>query len=131
MEDEPTCGKGLAEHSVLPAKLGELTASVAEVLEVHTNALDLSDENSRKERDAYLELAKQHRETAARLQATARQMAGYRDLPMGRHDPEMMSGPEPLAAFEKLVRIEQELLTMLQKRLEQDRQMLVEMGGAG
>jgi hypothetical protein len=131
MEDEPTCGKGLAEHSALPAKLGELTAAVAEILEVHTGALDLSDENSRKERDAYLELAKQHRQAAAQLQTTAKQMAGYRDLPIGKHDPKAMSGPKPLAAFEELVRLEQELLALLQKRVEQDRQMLVEMGGAG
>jgi len=131
MEDQPTCGKGLAESSVLPAKLGDLTASVAEVLEVHTTALDLSDENSRKEREAYLALAKQHRETAAQLQATAREMAGYRDLPMGRHDLEAMSGPKPLQAFEKLVKLEEELLALLQKRVEQHRQMLAEMGGAG
>ena len=131
MADEQTCGKGLAENSVLPAKLGELTAALAEILEVHTKALDLSDENSRQERDVYLDLAKQHRENAARLQATARQMAGYRDLPMGRHDFQAMAGPEPLAAFEKFVRIEGELLELLRKRVEQDRQMLREMGGGG
>lgn len=130
MGDEPTCGKGLAEHSALPAKLGELTASVAEILEIHTNALVLSDERSRQERDAYLELAKQHRETATQLQATARQMAGYRDLPMGQHDEKAMADPKALAAFEKFVRLEEELLALLQKRLEQDRQMLTEMGGA-
>jgi hypothetical protein len=32
MASQPTCGKGLAEHSVLPAKLGEWTAAVAENL---------------------------------------------------------------------------------------------------
>jgi hypothetical protein len=35
MEDQRTCGKGLAEHSALPAKLGELTAAMAENLEIH------------------------------------------------------------------------------------------------
>jgi hypothetical protein len=130
MEEQPTCGKGLAENSVLPAKLGELTAALAEVLQVHTKALDVSDENSHKELDAYLDLAKQSRETAARLHATARQMAGYRDLPMGRHDFELMASPEPLAAFEKFVRIEEELLAMLEGRLEKDRQMLSQMGAA-
>jgi hypothetical protein len=131
MEEEPTCGKGLAENSVLPAKLGDLTAALAEVLEVHTKALDRSDENSRQERDVYLDLVKQHREIAARLQATARQMAGYRDLPMGRHDEAAMSGPEPLAVFERFVKLEQELLALLQSRVEQHRQMLGEMGGGG
>ena len=41
MKNEPTCGQGLAEHSVLPAKVGELIASLAEILEFHTKALDL------------------------------------------------------------------------------------------
>jgi hypothetical protein len=31
--DQPTCGQGLAENAVLPAKLGELIASVAANLE--------------------------------------------------------------------------------------------------
>jgi hypothetical protein len=131
METQPTCGKGLAEHSVLPAKLGEWTASVAENLELHMKALDLTDENSRRERDAYLELAKQYRQIAPQLQTTARQMAGYRDLPMGRHDPEAMASPKTGEAFEKFVRLEQELLELLQQRVEKDRQMLVAMGGQG
>lgn len=62
MDAEPTCGKGLAENSVLPAKLGELMASVGGILETHMKALDLSDENSRKEQDAYRQLVEEHRE---------------------------------------------------------------------
>ena len=49
MDEQQTCGKGLAEHSVLPAKLGELTAAIAAILEHHQTALDLTDENARKE----------------------------------------------------------------------------------
>ena len=30
--DGPTCGQGLAEHSSLPARLGELTAAEPELL---------------------------------------------------------------------------------------------------
>jgi len=129
METQPTCGRGLAEHSVLPAKLGEWTAAVAENLELHTEALDLTDESSRKERDAYLDLAKQYRQIVTQLQATAGQMAGYRDLPIGRHDPKAMASPRLRDAFEKFVRLEQELLVLLQKRVEQDRQMLTAVGG--
>ena len=128
MDDPPTCGQGLAYHSVLPAKLGELTASVAETLEAHMNALDLEDENSRKEYDAYRELAKAHREIARQLETTAERMAGYRDLPMGRHDLEAASSPEARRAFEKLVELEQELLTLLETRTDQHRKLLVEMG---
>ncbi len=131
MENQRTCGKGLAEHSLLPAKLGELMASVADVLEVHLKALDLTDGNSRTERDAYQELTKEHREIAARLQATAERMAGYRDLPMGRHDLTAVSAPTVFEAFENFVELEQEILALLQKRVEQDRGMLIEMSGAG
>src|SRR5688572_3225526 len=131
MENQPTCGRGLAEHAVLPAKLGELIGALAENLETHMKALDLKDENSRKEYDAYRELATDHRKIATALQATARQMAGYRDLPMGRHDQKAMSAPNVREAFEKFVRLEQELLALLQGRLEQDRRMLVEMAGSG
>ena len=39
--DEPTCGKGLAEHSALPAKIGAVIGAIGEVLEFHMTALDL------------------------------------------------------------------------------------------
>jgi hypothetical protein len=131
MEDQPTCGKGLAENSILPGKLGELTASMAENLEIHMKALDLKDENAKKEHAAYLKLAKEYRKIAAQLQATGEDMAGYRDLPMGRHDQKAMASPKVVEAFENFVRVEQELLTLLQERLGQDQQMLVVMDRAG
>ncbi|MGH8310602.1 MAG: hypothetical protein ACRETX_12525, partial [Steroidobacteraceae bacterium] len=65
MDEQRTCGQGLAEHAALPAKLAELTDAVAETLERHQEALDLSDESSRREHAAYVELAQQHRSTAA------------------------------------------------------------------
>jgi hypothetical protein len=130
MESEQTCGKGLAEHSVLPAKLGGLTAALAEVLETHAKALDRTDENARREFDAYQQLAQAHRKTAAELQAIAEQMAGYRDLPMGRHDEKAMAASENREAFERFVTVEQELLALLQHRVGQDQGMLREMRGA-
>jgi hypothetical protein len=54
MDDQPTCGKGLAEHAVLPAKLGELIVSVAGVLEAHMPALDLTDAPFRSEGELVL-----------------------------------------------------------------------------
>lgn len=130
MEDRPTCGKGLAEHSALPEKLGELVGSVAEILEVHTEALDMTDENSRIEHAAYSELAESHRRIAAELTATAKRMAGYRELPMGRHDEAAMSGPRPVEAFDDFVTLERELAALLRDRLEEDQAMLAEMQGA-
>jgi hypothetical protein len=131
MADRPTCGQGLAEHSLLPAKLGELTASVAGILEVHLRALDLGDERSRREREVYLRLVEAHRQTAAALAATGRDMAGQRDLPMGTHDLTVMSSPEAVAAFERAVEAERELLALLQQRLRQDEQMLAGMRQGG
>ena len=129
MKNQRTCGQGLAEHSVLPAKVGELISSLAEILELHMKALDLTDENSKKEHAAYVALASQYRKIAAQLQATAKQMAGYQDVPMGRHDQKAMSSPQFREAFERFVKLEEELLSMLQKRLEADRKMVAEMRG--
>jgi hypothetical protein len=127
MADQSTCGEGLAENSRVPAKFGELTAAMAENLEVHLQSLDLTDENARREHDAYQDLAKQYREIAARLRATGAEMASYRDLPMGRHDPQAMASPEVVAAFEKFVKLEHELLELVQDRVNQDQHMLSEM----
>ena len=131
MESQTTCGQGLAEHSAVPVKLGELIAALALNLEGHMQALDLTDENSKREHDAYQELAGEYRRIATDLKATAGRMAGYRDLPMGRHDAQAMSAPKVLGAFEQYVTLERELLSLLQQRVEQDRKMLQAMGGAG
>lgn len=128
MSDEPTCGKGLAEHSALPETFGRLSAAVAELLEVHMKALDLTDHNSMREHNAYSELVKDHRKIAADLTATAKRMAGYRDLPMGKHDEQAMANPEALDAFRKFVKLENELVALLQHRLKEDQEMLHEMG---
>jgi len=131
MEDQQTCGRGLAENSALPAKLGDLTESVAEILETHMGALDLQDNDSRREHEAYRELVRDHRRIVAALQETARRMAGYRDLPMGRHDTSVMASPRAVQVFERFATVEDELSSMLQKRLEADRKMLSEMRRGG
>ena len=124
MDDQPTCGKGLAEHSALPAALGALIAALAENLELHQGTLDLTDPSSRKELDAYVGLAKEHREIAERLKAVASRMASYRDLPMGRHDGRALADPRLLGAFETFVQREEELLSLLLGAHERDEQML-------
>ena len=128
--DAPTCGQGLAEHSALPAKLGELTAAVADVLEQHMTALDMSDERSRKEHAAYRKLVTEHRPTAASLRAIADAMAGYRSLPMGRHNAAAMMNPTTVRVFEKLVRIEEEASALLGERVSRDHAMLRQMQSA-
>lgn len=130
MDDEQTCGKGLAEHSALPAGMGEMIASTARVLEVHMKALDLSDENAKRELEAYRELAATHRRIAIELATLAERMASYRTLPMARHDMAAMMAPAPRHAFAGFVAQEESLLELLQARVEQDRAMLAQMSHA-
>jgi hypothetical protein len=129
MDEQPTCGKGLAENASLPAKLGELTAAMGAVLEAHLPSLDLTDERSRKEQEVYQRLVRDARQAAAQLDAIARQMGESRDLPMGRHDEAALAAPAARRSFERLVQVEQELLALLQRRLEQNQQMLAAMRG--
>jgi hypothetical protein len=123
-EEEQTCGKGLAQNSALPAKLGELEAALAEVLDAHMRELDVTDENSRTEHEVYERIARQHHEAAARLEAAAREMAGQRDLPMGRHDMEALTGVEQPAAFQHYVQVKRELLALLQEALAHEEELL-------
>jgi hypothetical protein len=125
--EQQTCGKGLAENSVLPAKLGELISAMAENLDVHRQALDLTDQNSRAEDEAYEKLLKDLRQVAAQLSVTAYQMGEYRDLPMGRHNEKDMTHPRVREAFEKFVQHKQELLALLEQTTERDEQILTMM----
>jgi hypothetical protein len=127
VEQQQTCGKGLAENAVLPARLAAVTDALADVLEAHVKALDVDDEHARLEQDAYTKLVDEHRDAAARLRAVAERMAGYRDLPMGVHDERAMTGPEPGAAFEAFVAMKEELRALLQEQGRRDQQLLGQM----
>ena len=131
MDEQQTCGKGLAQHSALTASLGDLVASTARVLEVHMKALDLTDENAKREYEAYRELASAHRRIAGELADTAERMAGYRTLPMGRHDMTVMMSAPPRHAFAGFVNLEEALVALLETRLAQDKAMLAAMAAAG
>jgi hypothetical protein len=126
-QEEWTCGKGLAASSALPERLGSVMAALAEVLDVHTEALDLEDGDSRREYEAYRSLSQQMRQIASQLAAVSREMVAYRDLPMGRHDMEAMTRPNVPESFESLVRRKQELLALLHESAEVDRQLLEQM----
>jgi hypothetical protein len=124
-DDGPTCGKGVASNAVLPAKLAELMAARAEVLERHTKALDPADPAARQELDAYTKLVEDHRRVADELVDLARQMASYRGLLMGRHDLAVMSDPSgQAAAFRSFVEIERQLLGLLQSKLDEEDKLL-------
>ncbi len=127
--EEQTCGRGLAEHSALPAQLAEVTEAMADNLQAHMQALELDDEAARQEHAVYLRLAEEQRQAAGRLRAVAVEMAAARDLPMGRHDAQALTSPEVADAFQHFVRAKQELLVLLERMAEQDRRLLAAMGG--
>jgi hypothetical protein len=127
MTEQQTCGQGLAGRAPVPAKLAELAVAMADVLENHMTAIDLADENGKLERDAYASLVRRLREVAAQLEAISDEMAGYRDLPMARHDIETLASPRSRSVFERLVRVESELAELSGEMLERDRQMLGDM----
>jgi hypothetical protein len=128
--EEPTCGKGVAAHATMPATLADLISAVADNLEVHMRALDLSDEAAKLEHRAYQKLTNRHRKAEARLRRLSEQMASYRDLPMGRHDEVVLSMPETAAALEKLVKAEKSVIALLQERVDEFEAMLSATGKA-
>jgi hypothetical protein len=128
-QDDWTCGKGLAASAVLPERLGAVMAAMAEVLHVHMEALDPEDDASRREHEAYRCVSQHLGQLASQLDDLAREMAAYRDLPMGRHDQEAMNRPIMRESFAALVRRKQELLTLLQETEASDREMLDQMHG--
>ena len=127
MDEQQTCGRGLAEHSELPARIAEVTEAMADNLRVHMQALELDDEAARQEHAVYLHLVEEQRQAAGRLRAVAGEMAAAHDLPMGRHDTQTMTSPEVGDAFARFVKAKQELLALLQRMVEQDQRLLAEL----
>jgi hypothetical protein len=124
-EEQPTCGNGLAANALLPAKLAELLAARAEVLERHMQALNQADPTAQAELDAYANLARAHRSVASELTRLAQAMASCRDLPMARHDLAVMANPAgQLEAFRRFIAVEREVLTLLQANVEQEETLL-------
>ena len=102
--------------AALPDKLAELLKARAEVLERHIRAVDPQSEAGRRELDAYRALVRAHRDVAAGLERLAKQMSGYRDLPMATHDAAIMRDPRGQAeAYQHFQRLEHELAELLQK----------------
>ena len=61
MNEQQTCGKGLADRSALPAKFGELIAAMIQNLEAHQETLEVTDEHGKLELRAYVKLAQEFR----------------------------------------------------------------------
>src|SRR5262245_10256803 len=124
MDVPQTCGQGLAQRSILPARLSALTAAMAEVLETHKQTLELADDNARAELTAYQQLATDYRQITSLLRSLAAQMLGYRYLPMALHRDEAMLAPRIRGALADLVERERDLAALLQTFVDEDQAML-------
>jgi hypothetical protein len=120
VEEQQTCGQGLAENAALPARLAGVIEAMADVLRVHLQALELDDEAAREEHAVYLHLVEEQRQAGGRLRAVAAEMAAARDLPMGRHDTETMRSPEVGDAYRRFVEAQTELADLLGRMAERD-----------
>ena len=126
VEDPQTCGAGLAHNAVLPAKMADVIAALANVLRSHLPTIDTSAEAGRQEYEAYVMLARRYDTIASELGSTAAQMAACRDLPMAPHIEAALTDPRLLATFETYVQRAGDLLESLSARVESDRSMLAE-----
>jgi hypothetical protein len=127
MDEPQTCGRGLEQRAALAARLSALSAAMAENLEQHQETLDLSDDNARKERDAYAVLAQDYRNIASQLQETANRMVSYRDLPMARHDERALAAPRIREGFAAFIERERDLFQLLETWIQQDQKILTQM----
>lgn len=119
-----TCGRGLAEHAPIAAKIGDFIAALAENLELHMPTLVTSDENARREHEAYGKLAAEYRAIAQQLAAVAAHMASCKDLPQGAHDEQALHDAKLMEAFGRYVTAERALIATLQKALATDQELL-------
>jgi hypothetical protein len=124
VDEEPTCGRGLAQSADVPAALAAVAAGLAQNLEVHTRALDPDDPAGAQEDAVYDRVARSLRSAAAELEAAAAEMAGAVDLPMGAHDMAAMTSTDVLDAFAGYVGAADDLRRLLDARSEVNEQML-------
>ena len=120
MDEQQTCGRGVAENAALPARLAEVIEAMADNLRVHLQALELDDEPAREEHAVYLRLVEEQRQAGGRLRAVAGEMAAARDLPMGRHDPQAMTSPEVGDVYRRFTKARDELADLLEQMAQGD-----------
>ncbi len=124
VEEQATCGRGLAQSTVVPTALAAVAAGMAQNLEVHTRALDPGDAAAAKEQGVYERVAHNLRSAAADLRAAAAEMASAVDLPVCAHDMDAITTTDVLGAFEGYVAAEDDLRRLLEARREDNEQLL-------
>lgn len=123
--DEPwTCGRGLAEHAAIPAKIADFLKSLADNLREHVPTIDTGDPSGQAERDAYVHLSMEYEAVSDHLARTAKRMRAYRDLPAAQHHEEVFADARVIRAFERFVALEKELADLLATSGERDGQLL-------
>jgi hypothetical protein len=127
VDDQSTCGKGLAANAALPQKLSALFAAQANLLQNHVRALDAKEEAGRLERDAYERLVKDQRALALNLAALATAMRSYRDLPMAKHDMAPLTDQGSRETLSAFVDAERELARYLEEQVQEFQTMLRDM----
>jgi hypothetical protein len=126
MSDEATCGQGLTANAPLPARLGDLAAAMAAVLDNHLLSLAM-DPESKPERETYAELTHELRSIATMLSTVAARMERSRDLPMATHDEAMLASAASVDSLRSFVKAKRDLLDHLRVSVERDETILREM----
>ena len=124
MDEPQTSAEGFAQRADLPARLSALMAAMVEVLEMHQQALDVTDENARMEQAAYHQLVDDYRRLTFALRTTADHMLGCRDLPMARHLAPGMVTPDNRRVLANFVERERVLAAFLNMWFEEDQALL-------
>lgn len=128
MEEQPTCGQGLATHALVPQLFAAYLDATADNLIAHLPMLVAGGADTQHERSAYEHLSRSHREAAEMLDAIATEMKEHHDMRMGQHDVEATSHENVTKALESMVRAEAQLVSQLEVQLADHRAMLDEMG---
>jgi hypothetical protein len=123
-DEQSTCGRGLAEHATIAAKMAEFLKSLAANLHAHVPTIDTSDPNGQAEREAYVHLSTAYEAVADQLARTAKRMRAYRDLPAAPHHEEALADARLMEAFRRFVALETELADLLAASAEQGAQLL-------
>ena len=126
-EEEPTCGRGLAQNMEVPTALAAVAAGMAQNLEVHMRMLSSSDAVASQERRVYERVVRSLRSAAADLQGAAAEMASAASLPMGDHDMAAVAMTDVARVFEGYVAAEDDLRELLSARRADHEQMLLAM----
>jgi len=82
-----SCGEELAESALVPERLAELFAHVAENLDKHAEWVGTESEAARREHAGMLEVAADYRAIAHAATHAARTMRSLATLPAAPHDP--------------------------------------------